>query len=324
MVNCATRWVILLKLKSNYMESNLIVPIYIDTNALLDLLASIEGGFSIVEKVTSRRVASTDSEKSALGESGTEFGVLNVLNLLKVKFSGSLSSRKQQETGEEKEAERYHTYGSLLFRLCAFLDDKGLIKRPYENPEVWDSIIPSDFVEIHGLFQPNPIVDSLQRIDRLLELFEVLQGFIPQVVSQSPGKKNLQDEKKQMKVFRQFLQSILKDIEAKNTRSFVIDATKPNRFQVVVLLFEDYLRDRTLAEIAHKEYRLLGKVVRKIEQGSDKTIDLLRGTALGGIGKESLEQLWNALNQINQIDLPQVKSEIDGPSLEVVPIAVYV
>lgn len=298
------------------MKSALIVPIYIDTNALLDLLASIEGGFSIVEKVTTRQITSAGSEKSALGEAGGEFGVPNVLNLLKVKLGGSLSSKKRRETGEEKEVERYHTYGSLLYRLRAFLDNEGLIKRPYESTEAWETIVPSDFVEIHGLFQPNPIVDSLQRIDRLLGLFEVLPGF-------TPGKKGSKDERR-LKLFRQFLHGILADIEERNTRVFVIDPTKPNQFQVVVLLFADYLRDQTMAEIAHKEYRLLGKVVRKIEQDSSETIDLLRGTALGGVGRETLEQLWDALNQIEQMNLPQVRSEVSGPALEVVPIAVYI
>jgi hypothetical protein len=84
------------------MKSDLIVPIYVDTNALLNLLASIEGGFSIVEKVTTCRITSTGYEKLASGEAGAEFGVPNVLNLLKVKLGGSLSSKKQQETGEEK------------------------------------------------------------------------------------------------------------------------------------------------------------------------------------------------------------------------------
>jgi len=144
------------------MKTNLIVPVYVDTNALLDLLASIEGGFSIVEKVTTRKITSTGSEKSTLGEAGAEFGVPNVLNLLKVKLGGSLSSRKQQETGEEKEAERYHTYGSLLYRLRAFLDENRLTKRPCESAEDWKTIAPSDFVEVHGVFRPNPIVDSLQ------------------------------------------------------------------------------------------------------------------------------------------------------------------
>jgi hypothetical protein len=42
------------------MSDDLIAPIYVDTNVLLDLLASIEGGFSVVEKVTTR-LATTSS-----------------------------------------------------------------------------------------------------------------------------------------------------------------------------------------------------------------------------------------------------------------------
>jgi len=308
------------------MKSNLVVPIYIDTNALLDLLASIEDGFSIVEKVTTRTITTASSDKLISAEAGTEFGIPNVLNLLKIKLGGSLSSKKQRETGEEKEAERYHTYGSLLYRLRAFLNDEKLIKRPYENSEVWETIEPSDFVEVHGVFRPNPLADSLERIDRLIGLFEIMSDFSPLPSGQSSGsqRKGSQGDKKQMRQFRQFLQGILTDIEKKNTRTFVIDATGPNRFSTVVLLFTDYLRDQTMAEIGYKEYRLLGKVVRKIEQDSEETIDLLRGTGLGGVGREALEQLWNAFNQMGQMNLPQVKSEISGPALEVVPIAIFI
>jgi len=308
------------------MKSNLVVPIYIDTNALLDLLASIEDGFSIVEKVTTRTITTASSDKLISAEAGTEFGIPNVLNLLKIKLGGSLSSKKQRETGEEKEAERYHTYGSLLYRLRAFLNDEELIKRPYENSEVWETIEPSDFVEVHGVFRPNPLADSLERIDRLIGLFEIMSDFSPLPSGQSSGsqRKGSQGDKKQMRQFRQFLQGILTDIEKKNTRTFVIDATGPNRFSTVVLLFTDYLRDQTMAEIGYKEYRLLGKVVRKIEQDSEETIDLLRGTGLGGVGREALEQLWNAFNQMEQMNLPQVKSEISGPALEVVPIAIFI
>jgi len=308
------------------MKSNLVVPIYIDTNALLDLLASIEDGFSIVEKVTTRTITTAGSDKLISAEAGTEFGIPNVLNLLKIKLGGSLSSKKQRETGEEKEAERYHTYGSLLYRLRAFLNDEELIKRPYENSEVWETIEPSDFVEVHGVFRPNPLADSLERIDRLIGLFEIMSDFSPLPSGQSSGsqRKGSQGDKKQMRQFRQFLQGILTDIEKKNTRTFVIDATGPNQFSTVVLLFTDYLRDQTMAEIGYKEYRLLGKVVRKIEQDSEETIDLLRGTGLGGVGREALEQLWNAFNQMEQMNLPQVKSEISWPALEVVPIAIFI
>ncbi|MBC7078813.1 MAG: hypothetical protein H5T92_11005, partial [Synergistales bacterium] len=236
----------------------------------------------------------------------------------------SLSSKKQRETGEEKEAERYHTYGSLLYRLRSFLNDEEVIKRPYENSEVWETIEPSDFVEVHGVFRPNPLADSLERIDRLIGLFEIMSDFSPQPYSQSSRsqKKGYQDDKKQMGQFRQFLKGLLEDIEKKNTRTFVIDAPEPSQFTTVVLLFTDYLRDQTMAEISYKEYRLLGKVVRKID--SEKTIDLLRGTGLGGVGRETLKQLWNAFNQMEQMNIPQLKSEISGPALEVVPIAIFI
>src|SRR5215203_654123 len=98
----------------NNMNDNLIVPVYIDTNALLDLLASIEGGFSLVEKVTSRTSTSSEKDRSAQAEAGTEFGIPNVLSLLKIKLGGTLSAKRSEEAGEEREIERYHTYGSLL------------------------------------------------------------------------------------------------------------------------------------------------------------------------------------------------------------------
>lgn len=308
------------------MGDKLVIPIYIDTNALLDLLASIEGGFSIVEKVTTRTTTTTGSDKAVVAEAGTEFGVPNVLNLLKIKLGGSLSSKRQQETGEEREAERYHTYGSLLYRLRTFLDSESLIKRPYENSEAWQTIKPSDFVEVRGIFRPNPLADSLERIDRLIGVFEVLSGLESLSSKQPSGgrRKSLQSDRKQMKQIRQFLKGILLDIERENIRIFVIDSTGQVQFPTVVLLFTDYLRDQTMTEISHKEYCLLGKVVRKIEGGSGQAIDLLRGTGLGGIRKETLDDLWNAFNQMEGMNLPQVKAEIGGPALEVVPIAIFI
>ena len=310
-------------------KERLVVPIYIDVNALLDLLASIEGGFSLVEKVTTRTAVTTTSDKSLTSEMGTEFGVPNVLSLLKVRLSGVLSSTKQSEANEQKEAERYHTYGSLLYRLRAFLDDRTLIKRPGESDDVWRSVKPSDFVEVRGVFRPNPLTDSLERVDRLVGIFEILAGSGLMSSSQPSGKSSRkgqkgQNDKKLMKQIRQFLKGILLDIERENIRTFVVETTEQNSFVTVALLFTNYLRDRSMTEINHKEYRLLGKVVRKIEKETDESIDLLRGTGLGGIGKETLDELWGAFNQLEGMNLPEIKSEILGPALEVVPIAIFV
>lgn len=307
------------------MNSNLVVPVYVDTNALLDLLASIEGGFSLVEKVTTRTAATSGSDKSLSAETGTEFGVPNVLSLLKIKLGGSLRSTKQREAGEETEAERYHTYGSLLHRLRAYLKEQDLIRRPDEDADEWARVQSSDFIEVRGVFNPNPLADSFERIDRLIGLFELMSGFdLASAAKPGAGQKKSLDDKKQMRQIRQFIQGILTDIEKENTRIFVLNADSQKSLSTVVLLFVDYLRDQTMAEISHREYRLLGKVVRKVERDAGDAIDLLRGTGLGGVGKDTLDQMLGGFNKMEGMNLPQVKSVIDGPAIEVVPIAIYV
>ena len=50
---------------------DLVVPIYLDTNLLLDLLASIEGGFTLVEKLSTERGGTTDETKKIGGSSAS-------------------------------------------------------------------------------------------------------------------------------------------------------------------------------------------------------------------------------------------------------------
>lgn len=315
------------------MSSNLVVPVYIDTNALLDLLASIEGGFSVVEKVTTQSSSATGSQKSISGEGGTEFGIPNVLSLLKIRLGGALSASKKQESTEQTESERYHTYGSLLYKLNSYLEGESLVRRPYKDVDVWAQIEPSDFVEIRGVFRPNPLADSLGVLDRVMGLVELASGLDTSPVDATTTaekkaaqerKKAAQDEKKQMQQIRQFVQGLLDDIQKSNTRVFVVGGSVPEDPSTVILLFTDYLRDPTMAEVAHKEYRLLGKVVRKIESSSDEGIDLLRGTGLGGVGEEMLDRILGGFNQMEGMNLPEVSSNVPGPALEVVPIAIYV
>jgi hypothetical protein len=308
------------------MKDDLIVPVYIDTNALLDILASIEGGFSIVEKVTSHTCSSSEKDRSTLAEAGTEFGIPNVLSLLKIKLGGSLSAKRVEESGEQRAIERYHTYGSLLHRLRSYLEAENLVRKLDGQDNVWGLIEPSSFVEIRGVIRPNPLADSFGRIDRIIGIIQLVSGMnIGSQSQQTSGKGGKpHSDTSQMTQIRKFMQGILTDIEKETIRTFVIEMRSPKGATAVALLYMSYLRDQTMAEIDHKEFRLLGKVVRKIEEGSEDTIDLLRGTGLGGIGKSSLDNLLVKFNQMEGVNLPEVKTEIHGPALEIIPIAVFV
>ena len=317
------------------MKNDLILPVYIDTNALLDLLASIEGGFSVIEKITTQSSQTSNTDRGVKADAGTEFGIPNVLSMLKVNLGYSSNWKKGQEEGQVTEAEKYHTYGSLLFRLREYLDANKLIKRA-DDDKSWETIQPTDFIEIRGVFRPNPLANSLEIIDKLLgiiQLFDTdtLSSRKSSAQKQTPDeKKRVQEAKqkaqaqaKQMEEIRKFLKGISSDIQAENIRAFVLESSSP-AFKSVVLLYLNYLRDQTMTEISYKEYHLLGKVVRKIEADSADTVDLLLGTGLGGIGKDTLQELVGMFGQMPGMNLPEVETEISGPALEIVPIAIYV
>jgi hypothetical protein len=322
------------------MSQDLIIPVYVDTNALLDLLASIEGGFSVVEKVTTHSADTRGIDRGVKAETGTEFGIPNVLSLLKLSLGYSANWKKTQEKSQQTEAERYYTYGSLFYRLRQYLDANSLIKRFDENQTHWKSVQPSDFVEIRGILRPNPLASSLEIIDRLVGIFRMLSTgpLAPQQQQKaSQGKltpeerKKLQEQKaqlqqqtKQMEEIHKFLQGVLSDLQAENMRAFVVDLGQPKQHKAVVFLYLNYLRDQTMTEISYKEYRLLGKVVRKLEADSGESVDLLLGTGMGGIGKEALEELVKSFAQLPGMDLPEIVTEIAGPALEIVPIAIFV
>jgi hypothetical protein len=74
------------------------------------------------------------------------------------------------ESHREREAEGYHTYGSLFHRLREFLIESELLKQIGGSPESWESIRPSDFVEVRGIFHRNPLMAWIETVDRMMRL----------------------------------------------------------------------------------------------------------------------------------------------------------
>lgn len=302
------------------MSNDLIIPIYLDTNALLDLLATIEGGFSVVERISSQTAHTREAGLETDVDGGTEFGIPNVLNLLKLNVRFGANVKRSGEETLSKESERYHTYGSLFHRLRDYLVEQKLIKRIDGDQDRWDEIHSSDFVEIHGIFEPNPLMHSLSTIDGLIEIMQLLNPSPRKGQSKKVGK----DQFQELQQIRKFIRGLLADVESENIRSFVINSVGKLSYQAVVLLYLDYLRDKTMTEVSYREYSLLGKVVRKVNDESEPPIDLLMGRSLRGLGDEVLEQLISALKGTPQMNLPEIRTKIPAPALEIVPIAVYV
>jgi hypothetical protein len=217
------------------MAKELIVPIYLDTNTLLDLLASIEDGFSMVKKVTSRQTEGGASDQSIQGDGGTEFGIPNVLSLLKIQLSGAISSRKSQETYAETQSERYHTYGSLLARLRTYLHDNDLIVSSSEGvSKWWTDVTPSSFVEFRGVFRPNPLADSLKAMEKVARLSSSMAALADPVTTprQSTGKSR-KPAKDQMAPVLNMTKEMISDLERENIRLFVVDLSNDPTYRAV-------------------------------------------------------------------------------------------
>ena len=322
--------------KPQFSSDDLIIPIYIDTNALFDLLASVEGGFSVVEKVTTRAANSKSSDQAVSGSAGTEFGIPNILNLLKINLNGSLNSKQSKDSGEERATERYHTYGSLFQRLRATLLD-NLVKTFDGSIGTWDEIKPHDFVELRGKFRLNPLTDSFGTVERMLGLFEMFAQAQPSNSNRQSNRPKLQTSTQnnqlnlfgqtspaQVKQFRTLFKDMISQLEKKDIRIIVIDLNESSSHKAVAYLFTEYLRDPSMTELQNKEYKLLGKVVDKVSDSTD-AIDLLQGTAFSGFDETTISDLVDSLNQPSSgIKLPKIETRITAPALQIIPIAIYV
>ncbi|MCZ7547044.1 MAG: hypothetical protein M5R40_27565 [Anaerolineae bacterium] len=93
--------------------------------------------------------------------------------------------------------------------------------------------------------------------------------------------------------------------------------------KAVVPVEIEYFSDRTPASIIDGQFVVLGKVVRNIPEGGG-SINLLRGTGLERLSAKQLEPLYQAFSQIEQVEFPKLITHIEGPVIQIVPIAIYI
>src|SRR5690606_7391895 len=222
-----------------------------------------------------------------------------------------------------------------------FLDEEQLIKRFDGSDASWSNLEPSDFVEIRGVFRPNAFSHWLNTVNRIITMilpiykYEIttLESKKTAVkgdkVAQTELDQQINQSKNQIREF-EYLSEILgtftSDLEQENTRLFIVDLHGTQDYKGVIALSLEFLRDKSTWEISHKEFRLLGKVVRRLDKGTEEQIDLLSGTGFGGFGEQILSELFANFHSIDQktIKVPELVTSIPAPALQIVPLAVYI
>lgn len=315
--------------QSDPMASELVIPVYLDTSVLLDLLATVEDGFSLVERVAAGLSTSRTSERN--GEA--EIGMPSLLHFFKLGLSGKLGRSRSDGATETTEAEKTHTYGSLLHRLRRYIFNEGLVTSPFD-----DSVAEvGSFVEFYGVVRPNPFTDAFSRLQRMLTFYDVsfTIGARSTPVAEPAGRNRGQAQDRraqthnpqatQLRAIKEFINSLTQDVEREGTSTVVVE-NRGSQYKAVVTLFDHYLRDRSMAEILNREFRVLGKIARHLPCGSSESVDLLASSGVAGFPVELLGQLTSSIDEIARTSgmrIPQPALTVGPPAIEIVPIAFY-
>ena len=291
-------------------DNGLIIPIYINEKIVLDMLAILEDGFSMVSQVTYTEQARYESAGKI--EAGLEPSSSILGKFLKINLSGE--SDRSVNTGKENNVttEKIHTNVSLLAKFRRYLLSKKVLKTDFNISDI--NI--GDFVEVEGELQKNPLIRYLGIFEDLFQLANIFSDK-PELGKRTRAKSQRQQDNKTVKQIKAFSDKLKRS----GTVDFILTG---GRCTAVLSAQGQYLENDNISEILGGRFKILGKVISICSDESD-SINLLRKTALSIMPSDIIDKLISETkNEImNQLVLPDLVTEIAGPAVIIIPIAIY-
>lgn len=295
-------------------KEQLVIPIYLNEKTVIDMLAIIEDGFSMISEVSSSSQNSGSTEVKVGGGISTK----DMLNkLLKIQLEGSVEKGKSKNDVSETKSEKVHTNVSLFSKFRTKLIENDLITYCAGTDLDIADINAGDFIELEGELQKNPMIDMMEKT---IDVFRMIEIF-----SEKPAlsnKNNAAAQKKNENVIVKQIKSFLEELKYSGTIDFILEN---ERGTLVLSIQEQYLSNDNISEIIGGNFKVLGKVI-KVCYNSEDSINLLRKTALNILDEATLNEFLSVFknNDLKQYNLPDIRSEIKGPSAIIIPVAIYV
>lgn len=290
--------------------NQLMIPVYINEKIVLDMLAIIEDGFSTVSQVSySDHKENSNAQKIEAGVS-TSASILS--KLLKIDLKGELSHSGNCGETENTTKEKVHTNVSLLSKFRAFLTDANILKSGFDisNMKI------GDFIEVEGELQKNPLINCMDIFVDMLRMADIFAEK-PQLNAKTQAKAQKQQQDETMKKIKSFAS----ELKHSGTVDFILSDSAGT---IVLSAQEQYLSNDNISEILGGHFKVLGKVIA-ICADKTESIDLLRKTTLSILPHDLLADMFSCLQNedMKQYNLPELKTEISGPAVIVIPVAIY-
>ena len=288
----------------------LIVPVYINEKIVLDMLAILEDGFSMVSQINYTEHEEKNSSQKADVRASTSATILS--KLLKIDIAGELNRSGSKGENESISKEKVHTNVSLLSKFRGYLVDNKMLKSDFEVSQMKVG----DFIEVEGELQKNPLINYMEIF---IDLFRMVDIF-----TETPdvGKKHeANNQKKQDGKTLSQIKSFADELKHSGTIDFVLSDQKSS---AVLSVQEQYLANDNVSEIIGGRFKVLGKVISVCKNNTEE-IDLLRKTSLSILSEELLSEMFSGFKNdaMKQFNLPELKTKIQGPAVILIPIAIY-
>ena len=296
--------------RKNMKADQLMVPVYINEKIVLDMLAIIEDGFSTVSQVSYNEHKENSNVQKL--ESGVSTSANILSKLLKIDLKGEVSHSGNSGENTSVAKEKVHTNVSLLSRFRTFLVNEKILKSGFDTA----NIKIGDFIEVEGELQKNPLINYL---DIFLDLFRMVDIFTekPQLGSKTQTKAQKQQENEIVTQIKSFAD----ELKHSGTIDFILSDDVGT---VVLSAQEQYLSNDNISEILCGHFKVLGKVIA-ICKDETENVDLLRKTTLSIFPIDQITEIFSGFQNsgIKQFNLPELKTQIPGPAVIVIPVAIY-
>ena len=290
--------------------NQLMIPVYINEKIVLDMLAIIEDGFSTVSQVSYSDHKENSNAQKIEAEVSTSASILS--KLLKIDLKGELSHSGNCGETENTTKEKVHTNVSLLSKFRAFLTDANILKSGFDISNM--KIV--DFIEVEVELQKNPLINCMDIFVDMLRMADIFAEK-PQLNAKTQAKAQKQQQDETMKKIKSFAS----ELKHSGTVDFILSDSAGT---VVLSAQEQYLSNDNISEILGGHFKVLGKVIA-ICADKTESIDLLRKTTLSILPHDLLADMFLCLQNedMKQYNLPELKTEISGPAVIVIPVAIY-
>ena len=299
--------------------TDLPITLYLNQRLTFDLLAVLQGGFSRLTTV--QATSSGGASTKASGEA--QLGASNVFAFLGVKLTGQGSREAEEKQSESTMQDFVHTPSSLFAQLRKELHVRKLVRRVSSSSDL-NGIRPSEFVEFEATLRRSPLIEILDSFAELIPLVKLANTSTTQMGSQGGqgrGRKTGKSQPKQdeYSTVANQINLLRTAVSADGSQDLVAEL---GSMRVVLTTDQDYFIDPSMNDTIDGTFRVFGKATRVISDHNEK-ISLLRKTALGKFGNIS-EVFAPMMEDIQGSGFSgPAETEIPGPTMQVIPIAIF-